>query len=40
LEKAEADYAESGALPYRTRTPGDVASFFDGLELIAPASSR
>jgi SAM-dependent methyltransferase len=36
FEKAEDDYAESGAVPYRTRTPDEVASFFDGLELVAP----
>jgi hypothetical protein len=27
---------ESGAVPYRLRRPGQVAAFFDGLELVDP----
>jgi hypothetical protein len=30
------DYNESGAVPYNLRTPEQIASFFDGLELVAP----
>jgi hypothetical protein len=35
-EEAQQDYNESGALPYVLRTPEEVASFFEGLELVAP----
>jgi O-methyltransferase involved in polyketide biosynthesis len=36
FEGAQEDYNESGALPYVLRTPGEIASFFDGLELVEP----
>jgi hypothetical protein len=36
LEQATADYNESGAIPYVQRTPEEIASFFDGLELVEP----
>jgi hypothetical protein len=36
LEQATQDYDESGALPYMQRTPEEIASFFDGLELVPP----
>jgi S-adenosyl methyltransferase len=36
LEQATQDYNESGAVPYVQRTPEEIASFFDGLELVAP----
>jgi O-methyltransferase involved in polyketide biosynthesis len=36
LEQATQDYNDSGALPYVQRTPAEIASFFDGLELVAP----
>ena len=36
LEQATQDYNESGALPYIQRTPEEIASFFDGLELVPP----
>jgi hypothetical protein len=36
LEQATQDYNESGALPYIQRTPEEIASFFDGLELVEP----
>jgi S-adenosyl methyltransferase len=29
-------YAAAGAIPYRLRSPGQIASFFDGLELLEP----
>jgi hypothetical protein len=35
-EQATEDYNESGALPYIQRTPEEIASFFDGLELVEP----
>ena len=35
-EQATEDYNESGALPYIQRTPEEIASFFDGLELVPP----
>ena len=34
VEQATQDYNESGALPYIQRTPEEIASFFDGLELV------
>ena len=36
LEQATHDYNDSGALPYVQRTPAEIASFFDGLELVEP----
>ena len=38
LEQATQDYNESGALPYVQRTPEEIASFFDGLELVPPGA--
>jgi hypothetical protein len=37
-ENADAleDYNESGAVPYHLRIPGQIARFFEGLELIEP----
>ncbi len=37
-ENADAleDYNESGAVPYHLRTPEQIASFFEGLELVEP----
>ena len=35
-EQATEDYNESGALPYIQRTPEEIASFFEGLELVPP----
>ena len=36
LEEALRVYEASGAVPYRTRTPEQFASYFEGLELIEP----
>ena len=36
VEQATQDYNDSGALPYIQRTPEEIASFFDGLELVPP----
>jgi len=36
IEQATQDYNDSGALPYVQRTPEEIASFFDGLELVPP----
>jgi O-methyltransferase involved in polyketide biosynthesis len=36
FEGAQEDYNESGALPYVLRTPEEIASFFDGLDLVEP----
>jgi O-methyltransferase involved in polyketide biosynthesis len=36
LEQATQDYNDSGAVPYVQRTPEEIASFFDGLELVEP----
>jgi O-methyltransferase involved in polyketide biosynthesis len=35
-EEAQEDYNQSGAIPYVLRTPEEIASFFDGLELVEP----
>jgi S-adenosyl methyltransferase len=35
-EEAQEDYNQSGAVPYVLRTPEEIASFFDGLELVEP----
>jgi hypothetical protein len=36
LEQATQDYNETGAVPYVQRAPEEIASFFDGLELVEP----
>jgi hypothetical protein len=36
FQEAQEDYNESGALPYVLRTPDEIASFFNGLELVEP----
>jgi O-methyltransferase involved in polyketide biosynthesis len=36
IEQATEDYNDSGAVPYVQRTPEEIASFFDGLELVEP----
>jgi hypothetical protein len=33
---AQQEYDDTGAIPYRLRTPQQIASFFDGLELVEP----
>ena len=38
LWRAQEEYAETGAVPYRTRTPDELAGFFDGLERVDPGS--
>lgn len=35
-EAAQEGYNDTGALPYVLRTPQEIASFFDGLELVPP----
>jgi hypothetical protein len=35
-QQAQDDYADTGAVAYRTRTTEEIASFFDGLELVEP----
>lgn len=35
-EEAAETYNESGAVPYVLRAPAEIASFFDGLELVDP----
>jgi hypothetical protein len=34
--EAQEQYNRSGAVPYRLRSPGQIAGFFDGLELVEP----
>ncbi|WP_433384003.1 SAM-dependent methyltransferase [Actinoplanes sp. CA-142083] len=36
IQEAQDDYNESGAMPYKLRSPEEIASFFDGLELVEP----
>ena len=36
FEQAQEGYNETGAVPYVLRTPEEIASFFDGLELVEP----
>jgi hypothetical protein len=36
FEQAQEGYNETGAIPYTLRTPDEIASFFDGLELVEP----
>ena len=35
-DKALDEYADTGAVPYRNRTPEEIAGFFAGLELVDP----
>ena len=35
-EIAHQRYAKTGAIPYRLRSPGQIAAFFDGLDLLEP----
>jgi len=35
-QEAQQEYNDSGAIPYILRTPEEIASFFDGLELVEP----
>jgi hypothetical protein len=34
--QAQEDYDQSGAIPYRLRSPEQIAEFFAGLELVEP----
>ncbi len=36
IEQAQQGYDDTGAIPYRLRTPEEIASFFHGLELVPP----
>jgi O-methyltransferase involved in polyketide biosynthesis len=36
FEEAQQGYNESGAIPYHLRTPEEIVSFFEGLELVEP----
>ncbi|MEJ3653224.1 SAM-dependent methyltransferase [Actinomycetes bacterium KLBMP 9759] len=36
VSKAQDEYNDSGAVAYHIRTPEQIASFFDGLELVEP----
>ncbi|UGY91539.1 SAM-dependent methyltransferase [Streptomyces gobiensis] len=36
VAEAQDRYNETGAIPYTLRTPEEIASFFEGLELVAP----
>jgi hypothetical protein len=36
MREAQEGYNESGAMPYTLRTPEEIASYFDGLELVEP----
>ena len=36
IEQAQQGYDETGAVPYRLRSPEQIAGFFDGLELVDP----
>ena len=36
FEEAQEGYNETGAVPYALRTPEELASFFEGLELVEP----
>jgi hypothetical protein len=36
FERAQQGYNQSGAVPYVLRTPEEIASFFEGLELVEP----
>jgi len=34
--QAQQDYDQSGAIPYRLRSPDQIAAFFEGLDLVEP----
>ncbi|WP_328474146.1 SAM-dependent methyltransferase [Actinoplanes sp. NBC_00393] len=36
IQEAQEGYNETGAMPYKLRSPEEIASFFDGLELVEP----
>ena len=36
LVEAQDDYNDTGAVPYVLRSPAEIASFFDGLEVLEP----
>jgi hypothetical protein len=36
FEEAQQGYDDTGAVPYRLRTPAQVAAFFDGLDIAEP----
>jgi len=36
FEEAQQGYDDTGAIPYRLRTPAQVAAFFDGLDIAEP----
>lgn len=36
VQQAQQEYSDTGAIPYRTRTPAEIESFFEGLELVEP----
>jgi hypothetical protein len=36
FDEAQQGYNETGAVPYVLRTPEEIASFFDGLEIVEP----
>jgi O-methyltransferase involved in polyketide biosynthesis len=36
IEQAQQSYDDTGAVPYKLRSPAEIASFFDGLELVDP----
>ncbi|MFC3737280.1 SAM-dependent methyltransferase [Paractinoplanes deccanensis] len=36
IREAQDEYNETGAMPYKLRSPAEIASFFDGLELVEP----
>jgi O-methyltransferase involved in polyketide biosynthesis len=36
IQEAQDGYNETGAMPYKLRTPEEIASYFDGLELVEP----
>jgi hypothetical protein len=36
VKEAQDSYNESGAIPYTLRSPDEIASFFDGLDLVEP----
>ncbi|MCG5212055.1 SAM-dependent methyltransferase [Streptosporangium sp. KLBMP 9127] len=36
FEEAQEGYDDSGAIPYRLRTPEEITGFFEGLELLEP----
>jgi hypothetical protein len=36
FEQAQQGYNDTGAVPYALRTPAEIASFFDGLDLVEP----